>query len=140
MRLRARPTVIAAMTLVGGVVLPLAVPLCASPAYARPPRGDGAHIAQHSLRKGVTDEDFYFLMADRFANGDRGNDSGGLGNDPLVSGFDPKSKGVYNGGGPQGGLSEPGYNPGPRAGPILATPSVKNKAGQVEGGPSAGDP
>jgi hypothetical protein len=54
--------------------------------------------AQHSLRGPVTDENFYFVMADRFANGDTGNDTGGLGTDPLVSGFDPTKKGFYNGG------------------------------------------
>ena len=37
-------------------------------------------------------------MADRFQNGDPANDTGGLGGDPLVSGFDPTKKGFYNGG------------------------------------------
>ena len=34
--------------------------------------------AQHSLRSPVTDENFYFVMADRFENGSTANDLGGL--------------------------------------------------------------
>ena len=37
---------------------------------------------------GLTDQDFYFVMGDRFANGDPANDTGGLGGDRLVTGFD----------------------------------------------------
>ncbi|HKG49589.1 MAG TPA: alpha-amylase family glycosyl hydrolase [Actinomycetales bacterium] len=134
MRFSARPVVLAAVTL-SGVVLPLT----AAPAYAqRPPRGDGAHIAQHSLRKGVTDENFYFVMADRFANGDRANDTGGLGDDRLVSGFDPKSKGFYNGGDLKGLLSKLDYIERLGTDSIWLTPSFKNKAVQLEDGPSAG--
>ena len=51
-----------------------------------------------SLRSPVTDENFYFVMADRFANGDTGNDRGGLPDDPLQSGFDPRRKGFYTAG------------------------------------------
>ena len=58
---------------------------------------DGSY-ARHAPRPGLTDQDFYFVMGDRFANGDTGNDTGGLGDDRLVSGFDPTSKGFYNGG------------------------------------------
>lgn len=38
--------------------------------------------AQHSLRSSVTDESFYFVMADRFENGSSANDLGGLPADP----------------------------------------------------------
>ena len=34
--------------------------------------------AHHSLRQPVTDQNFYFVMADRFENGDTANDNGGL--------------------------------------------------------------
>src|SRR5215216_7655345 len=74
----------------------LAFALGPLPATAKP---DGSATgATHSLRGPVTDENFYFVMADRFENGDTGNDLGGLPNDPLVSGFDPTKKGFYNGG------------------------------------------
>jgi glycosidase len=134
MRLSARPAVLAALAL-SGVVLPLG----ATPAYAeRPPRGEGAHIARHALRSGVTDENFYFVMADRFANGDHANDTGGLGDDRLVSGFDPTSKGFYNGGDLKGLLSKLDYIQGLGTDSIWLTPSFKNKAVQLEDGPSAG--
>ena len=69
------------------------------PAQGAPdPRGPGAPSASHSLRGPVTDERFYFVMADRFSNGSTANDDGGLGADPMVSGFDPTKKGFYNGG------------------------------------------
>ena len=50
-------------------------PLAATSAQAGPRghgKGHGGHHASagHSLRSPVTDENFYFVMADRFANGD----------------------------------------------------------------------
>src|SRR5690349_10377307 len=86
MRIRRAVGVLLSTVLAGGVV--------ASPAHARGNDLPG----RHSLRAPVTDENFYFVMADRFANGDPANDRGGLGDDPLVSGFDPTRKGFYNGG------------------------------------------
>ena len=53
-------------------------------------------------------------MADRFENGDTANDTGGLGGDPLVSGFDPTKKGFYNGGDLKGLRSQARLHPGPR--------------------------
>ena len=50
------------------------------------------HKAQHSLRSSLTDENFYFIMADRFDNGSTDNDLGGLPPDRLVSGFDPTAR------------------------------------------------
>ena len=51
------------------------------------------------VREAGAGEQFYFVMTDRFANGDPSNDEAGLGADPLVSGFDPTDKGFYHGGG-----------------------------------------
>ena len=53
--------------------------------------GDGSY-ARHAPRPGVTDQDFYFVMGDRFANGDPANDTGGLGAEPLVSGSTPRRR------------------------------------------------
>ena len=69
-----------------------------SAAGAAPGSDPGADFATHSLRSGLTDQSFYFVMGDRFANGETANDTGGLGSDPLVSGFDPTRKGFYQGG------------------------------------------
>lgn len=40
----------------------------------------------------------YFVMLDRFANGDTSNDMGGLGNNAKISGFNPSDVGFYHGG------------------------------------------
>ncbi|HZG96115.1 MAG TPA: alpha-amylase family glycosyl hydrolase [Mycobacteriales bacterium] len=138
--MRRRSTMLAATTWITGVAL-----LAAAPAYAdrkprpdRKPSREGAAIAQHSLRAPVTDEEFYFVMADRFENADPANDTGGLGDDRLVSGFDPTSKGFYNGGDLKGLLSRLDYIEGLGTDSIWLTPSFKNKAVQLEDGPSAG--
>jgi alpha-amylase len=86
----------------------------------------------HSLRTPVTDENFYFVMADRFSNGDTGNDQGGLGPDPMVSGFDSTRKGFYNGGDLNGLLDKIDYIQGLGTTAIWLTPSFKNKAVQPE--------
>jgi len=80
----------------------------------------------------VTDENFYFVMADRFSNGDTANDDGGLGPDPMVSGFDPTRKGFYNGGDLAGLLEKIDYIQGLGTTSIWLTPSFKNKAVQPE--------
>src|SRR4051812_45965278 len=54
--------------------------------------------ARDSLRAALTDQNFYFVMQDRFANGTTANDAGGLSGDRLATGFDPTAKGFYHGG------------------------------------------
>ncbi|MBD0292149.1 MAG: alpha-amylase [Jiangellaceae bacterium] len=122
------------------VLLPaaLASVLAAPPAQAEPkPRGDDGLMALPALRAPVTDENFYFVMADRFENGSSANDTGGLGDDPLVSGFDPTERGFYNGGDLAGLLDRIDYIQGLGTTSIWLTPSFKNKAVQLDG-PSAG--
>ncbi|WP_457965122.1 alpha-amylase family glycosyl hydrolase [Arthrobacter sp. D1-29] len=80
----------------------------------------------------MTDENFYFVMADRFSNGNAANDDGGLGSDPMVSGFDPTGKGFYNGGDLAGLLDKIDYIQGLGTTSIWLTPSFKNKAVQPE--------
>ena len=93
---------------------------------------------KHSLRKAVTDENFYFVMADRFENGSTANDTGGIPGDRLANGFDPTNKGFYNGGDLEGILDKIDYIQGLGTTSIWLTPSFKNKAVQLEDGPSAG--
>ena len=107
--------------------------LAAAPAWA-----GGGDRARHSLRAPVTDQNFYFVMADRFENGSTANDLGGLPADPLVSGFDPTRRGFYNGGDLEGLLERIDYIRGLGTTAIWLTPSFKNKAVQLEDGPSAG--
>lgn len=110
-------------------------------AVALTPAAASAHgndDAGHSLRGPVTDENFYFVMADRFENGDTANDTGGLAGDYLKTGFDPTRKGFYNGGDLKGLLNRIDYVRGLGTTSIWLTPSFKNKAVQLEDGPSAG--
>ena len=118
----------------------LGAALAAAPAGAVPSTGQhgGDLAAQHSLRAPVTDETFYFVMADRFSNGDTANDTGGLTGDRLTTGFDPTSKAFYNGGDLRGMLAQIDYIRGLGTTSIWLTPSFKNKAVQLEDGPSAG--
>jgi glycosidase len=95
---------------------------------ARKPSPD----AGHSVRGGVTKQNFYFVMADRFNNGSTANDTGGLGTDPLVSGFEPTRKGYYNGGDLKGLQDRLDYIQGLGTNALWLTPSFKNKA--VQGG------
>nr|WP_061966220.1 alpha-amylase family glycosyl hydrolase [Demequina aurantiaca] len=84
------------------------------------------------LRGATTDQNFYFVMADRFANGDTSNDDGGLGDDPMVSGFDPTQAGFYQGGDLKGLTDRLDYIEGLGTTALWLTPSFTNKAVQVE--------
>ena len=44
------------------------------------------------------DEIIYFVMPDRFENGDTRNDLGGFKGDRLKTGYDPTAKGYFHGG------------------------------------------
>ncbi|MHA7241540.1 alpha-amylase family glycosyl hydrolase [Arthrobacter sp. TMS1-12-1] len=122
-------TVVVLTALVAGSVTSL-------PAHAAPkdPGDSPPPTAQHSLRSAVTDENFYFVMADRFQNGSTANDDGGLGSDPSVSGFDPTRMGYYNGGDLKGLLQKLDYIQGMGTTSIWLTPSFKNRAVQPEDG------
>ncbi|MDY7103267.1 MAG: alpha-amylase family glycosyl hydrolase [Actinomycetota bacterium] len=117
-------------------IVALCAALGAAPALAGPDDtasgDDPAAIAEHSLRGPVTDEVFYFVMADRFENGSTDNDTAGLGDDPMVSGFDPTSKAFYNGGDLAGLASRLDYIEGMGVDSIWLTPSFANKAVQPE--------
>src|SRR5215204_880834 len=103
------------------------------------PNGKAGKLpGKHSLRAPVTDENFYFVMADRFENGTTDNDTGGIAGGPNQHGFDPTNKGFYNGGDLKGLLDRIDYIRGLGTTSIGLTPSFKNKAVQLEDGPSAG--
>ncbi|HEX8104308.1 MAG TPA: alpha-amylase family glycosyl hydrolase, partial [Solirubrobacteraceae bacterium] len=95
-----------------------------------PPADDSGH----SLRAPVTGERFYFVMADRFENGDEANDDGGLppGTGEGQSGHDPTQKGFYHGGDLAGLLEQIDYIHDLGTTAIWLTPSFKNKAVQPE--------
>ena len=85
------------------------------------------------------DEVIYFVIPDRFENGDPSNDRGGLSGDRLTTGYDPTSKGFFHGGDLKGLTSRLGYIQGLGATAIWLTPVFKNKAVQgPKGQESAG--
>ncbi len=79
------------------------------------------------------DEIIYFLLPDRFENGDATNDRGGLSGDRLHTGFDPTATGFYHGGDLKGLISRLDYIQGLGATAIWLGPIYKNKA--VQGAP-----
>ena len=79
------------------------------------------------------DELIYFLLPDRFDNGDPRNDRGGLGGGPLVTGFDPTHKGFYHGGDLKGLTRRLDYLQGMGITAIWLAPVFKNKP--VQGPP-----
>ncbi len=84
-------------------------------------------LAADSLRAGLTKERFYFLMADRFANGSTANDLGGLTGDRMATGFDPSDKGFFHGGDLAGLTQRLDYIKDLGTTAIWLTPSFKNR-------------
>ena len=79
------------------------------------------------------DEVIYFVLPDRFANGDVKNDTGGIKGDRMKHGFDPAHKGFYQGGDLKGLTQKLDYIQGMGVTAIWFAPVFKNKA--VQGGP-----
>ncbi len=109
------------------VLLTLALVLSAGMAHAAPaaPQDYRARLPE--------DETVYFLLPDRFENGDRANDRGGLTGDRLKTGYDPTSKGFYLGGDLKGLIARLDYIQGLGATAIWLGPIFKNKP--VQGAP-----
>ncbi len=85
------------------------------------------------------DEILYFLLPDRFENGDTANDRGGLKGDRLVTGFDPTHKGFYHGGDLKGLIQRLDYVEALGATAIWVGPIFRNKPVQgPKGQESAG--
>jgi glycosidase len=106
-------------------VAPTDLPGAATPADAA--------LAGNSLRQPLTREQFYFVMTDRFANGDPTNDRGGYSGGRLVTGYDPTHKGFYHGGDLKGLISKLDYIKALGTTSIWLTPSFVNKP--VQGPP-----
>jgi len=87
-----------------------------------------------SLREAPTRERFYFVMADRFANGDPSNDTGGIAGGRLKSGYDPTHKGFFHGGDLAGLTQKLDYIQGMGTTAIWLTPSFKNRPVQGPAG------
>ena len=85
------------------------------------------------------DEVVYFVIPDRFENGDPSNDTGGIAGGKLDNGFDPTDKAFYHGGDLRGLIERLDYIQGLGATAIWLGPVYQNKAVQgPPGGESAG--
>ncbi|MCL9999629.1 MAG: alpha-amylase family glycosyl hydrolase [Erythrobacter sp.] len=89
--------------------------------------------------RGLEDEIIYFVLPDRFANGDPKNDQGGLKGGAFQHGFDPTHKGFYHGGDLKGLTAKLDYIQGMGVTAIWFAPIFKNKPVQgLPGQESAG--
>lgn len=85
------------------------------------------------LQRKPQDEVIYFVLPDRFENGDATNDHGGPKAGPLVDGFDPTRAGFYHGGDIKGVTRRLDYIQGLGATAVWLAPIFKNRA--VQGAP-----
>lgn len=85
------------------------------------------------LQRKPQDEVIYFLLPDRFENGDSTNDHGGPNRGALVDGFDPMRAGFYHGGDLKGVTRRLDYIQGLGATAIWLAPIFTNKP--VQGAP-----
>ena len=98
-----------------------------------------AAVAQDYRARLPEDEVIYFLLPDRFENGDASNDKGGLRGDRLATGFDPTHKGYFHGGDLKGLTRRLDYIEGMGATAVWLSPIFKNKPVQgPKGQESAG--
>ncbi len=92
-----------------------------------------AQPAPNYRERPPADEIIYFLLPDRFENGDPSNDNGGLEGGRLVTGFDPTASGFYHGGDLKGLISRLDYIRSLGATAVWLGPVFKNKP--VQGAP-----
>ena len=84
-------------------------------------------LARPIVRGGAADSQIYFVMTDRFANGDVSNDEAGLTGFPAVTGYDPTDIGYFHGGDFKGLTSKLDYIQGLGFNSIWITPPVKQR-------------
>ncbi|MFJ8919679.1 pullulanase-type alpha-1,6-glucosidase [Streptomyces sp. NPDC102415] len=112
-------------------VVPAATSASAAPRPPSPP--SDAKLAEEPARHDLTREQFYFVLPDRFANGDTSNDRGGLTGSRLETGFDPTDKGFYQGGDLKGLTQRLDYIKGLGTTAIWLAPIFKNRPVQGTG-------
>ncbi|WP_159766958.1 pullulanase-type alpha-1,6-glucosidase [Streptomyces sp. HM190] len=126
-----RAAVVSAVT-VTALTAAFVQPLAAGAATPPPPPSD-AKLAAEPARHDLTREQFYFVLPDRFANGDRANDKGGLTGTRLATGYDPTDKGFYQGGDLKGITQRLDYIKGLGTTAIWLAPIFKNQPVQGTG-------
>ncbi|MEV0005942.1 pullulanase-type alpha-1,6-glucosidase [Micromonospora sp. NPDC050980] len=101
-----------------------------APQWGREPSAEALLRAGTNTAKA---EQFYFVLPDRFANGDKRNDTGGLRGDRLATGLDPTDKGFYHGGDLKGVIDKMDYIQGMGTTAIWLAPIFKNRPVQGTG-------
>ncbi|MEU6259773.1 pullulanase-type alpha-1,6-glucosidase [Streptomyces sp. NPDC047043] len=122
---------VAAVT-VAALAAALVQPLAAHADTPPAPPSD-ATLAAAPARHDDTRDQFYFVMPDRFANGDTANDKGGLTGSRLSTGYDPTDKGFYQGGDLKGLTKKLDYIKGLGTTAIWMAPIFKNRPVQGTG-------
>jgi pullulanase-type alpha-1,6-glucosidase len=130
-RRTARGGRVAAVT-VAALAAAVVQPVAASAATPPAPPSD-AKLAESPARHELTREQFYFVLPDRFANGDPKNDRGGLTGSRLTTGYDPTDKGFYQGGDLKGLTKRLDYIKGLGTTAIWMAPIFKNQPVQGTG-------
>jgi pullulanase-type alpha-1,6-glucosidase len=125
---RRRAAAVTAVALAAALIQPLAAHAATPPA---PP--SDAQLAAAPARHDDTREQFYFVMPDRFANGDTANDRGGLTGSRLSTGYDPTDKGFYQGGDLKGLAKRLDYIKGLGTTAIWMAPIFRNRPVQGTG-------
>ncbi|OKK08222.1 sulfonate ABC transporter ATP-binding protein [Streptomyces sp. CB03234] len=131
-RRRRRSAVTALLTALGAGLIP-ALPATATAAPQPPAPPSDKALAAQPARHDLTREQFYFVLPDRFANGDSKNDRGGLTGSRLDTGYDPTDKGFYQGGDLKGLTEKLDYIKGLGTTAIWMAPIFKNQPVQGEG-------
>ncbi|MFE2045738.1 alpha-amylase family glycosyl hydrolase [Streptomyces sp. NPDC059477] len=117
---------------VAALTATLVQPLAARAASPPPPPSD-KKLAAEPARHDLTREQFYFVLPDRFANGDTANDLGGLTGTRLDTGYDPTDKGFYQGGDLKGLTRKLDYIKGLGTTAIWMAPIFRNQPVQGTG-------
>ena len=86
----------------------------------------------HYLTRNIQDEVFYFVMPDRFNNGNTDNDNGSKTIAISAGGFDKSHKGMYHGGDIQGLQQKLPYLKNLGISAIWLTPILRNQAMQAD--------
>ncbi|WP_328338096.1 pullulanase-type alpha-1,6-glucosidase [Streptomyces violaceus] len=123
-----RVAAVTVMALAAALVQPLA-----ARADTPPPPPSDAKLAAEPARHDATREQFYFVLPDRFANGDPRNDKGGLTGSRLATGYDPTDKGFYQGGDLKGLIKRLDYIKGLGTTALWMAPIFKNQPVQGNG-------
>lgn len=117
----------------GAVSAPVSVPTSVPPPTSAGPVDESLGPVAAPVRNPAGAAPIYFVMPDRFDNGDPANDTAGLSGDQLVHGFDPTNRAYHHGGDLIGLRDRLPYLDGLGVGAIWITPPFTNRFVQGDG-------